>query len=185
MALQLTRNPTGIASALKKMGGMTRGSRIVRPGAEMASHMFFGDSRLSSAGWYATHPPVVDRVRKLEPSFDGKFSAFDPPPVEKGRVLSDAEWTQRKADHARRYTQPNQWGEAAKRQMEAQGVDFIGMPGPRALDAADDMIRRIPVPLREAMHDPQKAPDGRVCAVVRRGQHGDAAAAGRQDRHAR
>jgi len=40
-AAQFTRNPAGLAGALKKIGGLAYGSRIESPHAEEASHLFF------------------------------------------------------------------------------------------------------------------------------------------------
>jgi len=77
-AVQFTRNPLGITSALKKIGGLGEsGSRIRHAHAEEISHMFFGNG-LSAPLFtlLATHPPLVDRIRAIDPSFDGKF-----PPV--------------------------------------------------------------------------------------------------------
>ena len=43
-AVQFTRNPAGIAGALKRIGGFTKGSQIDSPNAPEASHMFFGQA---------------------------------------------------------------------------------------------------------------------------------------------
>lgn len=70
-AVQFTRNPSGLAGALKKIGGLTYGSRVNSPHAEEASHLFFANGLGNSL--FATHPPLVERIRALDPSFDGKF----------------------------------------------------------------------------------------------------------------
>ena len=73
-AVQFTRNPLGLAGALKKIGGSAFGARINAPEARQASHLFFGESH--PASWFSfldTHPPLVTRIRLLDPSFDGKF----------------------------------------------------------------------------------------------------------------
>jgi len=73
-AVQFTRNPSGIANALKKIGGFVAGSRITHSHAEEASHFFFADG-LAHA-WFnllATHPPLEERIRRLDPQFDGDF----------------------------------------------------------------------------------------------------------------
>ena len=41
-AVQFTRQPAGIAGALKRIGGFLRGSTVQSPNAPEASHMFFG-----------------------------------------------------------------------------------------------------------------------------------------------
>lgn len=68
-AVQFTRQTQGLAGALKKIGGLDDGSHLAdRAGAEEVSHMLFGEGlRLSS--WFATHPPLLERIQRLEPSF--------------------------------------------------------------------------------------------------------------------
>jgi Zn-dependent protease with chaperone function len=76
-AVQFTRNPDGIAGALKKIGALAEGSTIREPRAEEASHMFFGeaiDGVSTLFGLLASHPPLVERIRRIDPSFDGDFS---------------------------------------------------------------------------------------------------------------
>ena len=70
-AVQFTRNPAGLAGALKKIGGLAYGSRIESPHAEEASHLFFANGLGNSL--FSTHPPLTERIRALDPSFDGKF----------------------------------------------------------------------------------------------------------------
>ncbi len=65
-AVQFTRNPAGIAGALKKIGGF--GSAIEHPKAEEASHMFFGSSA-NFLALLATHPPLDQRIKRIDPSF--------------------------------------------------------------------------------------------------------------------
>ncbi|MCV7301360.1 M48 family metallopeptidase [Mycobacterium barrassiae] len=71
-AVQFTRQTDGLEGALKKIGGIPTGSRLSdsRSAAEV-SHMLFGEgARRSFASLFATHPPLVDRVKALNPSFD-------------------------------------------------------------------------------------------------------------------
>lgn len=76
-AVQFTRNPHGIAGALRKIGGMREGSLIQAPKAEQASHLFFGEAlKLSFFGEaFATHPSLKTRIRRLE-GLAGKVSTF-------------------------------------------------------------------------------------------------------------
>ncbi|MCK4546610.1 MAG: M48 family metallopeptidase [Candidatus Eisenbacteria sp.] len=73
-AVQFTRNPAGIASALKKIGGYRGASYIQSPKAEQASHMFFGQGRKLSflTSVFSTHPPLAQRIRRIDPAFDGE-----------------------------------------------------------------------------------------------------------------
>lgn len=68
-AVQFTRQTEGIAGALKKIGGLDAGSRISSGKVEDVSHMLFGEGR-SFASLYATHPPLPERIKVLDPTFD-------------------------------------------------------------------------------------------------------------------
>lgn len=68
-AVQFTRQTQGLAGALKKIGGLDDGSHLAdRAGAEEVSHMLFGEG-LRLSPWFATHPPLVERIQRLEPWF--------------------------------------------------------------------------------------------------------------------
>ena len=72
-AVQFTRNPDGIGGALQRIGGLSRGSTIQSPKAEEASHMFFGQALSGFSGLFATHPPLPERIKRIDPSWDGDF----------------------------------------------------------------------------------------------------------------
>ena len=77
-SVQFTRNPSGLAGALKKIGGLAEGSRINDPHAHEISHMFFGDAFAGSIfNLFATHPPLEERIRLLDPNFDGSYAAVE------------------------------------------------------------------------------------------------------------
>lgn len=71
-AVQFTRYPTGIANALKKIGGFTLQGTIQSSGASEARHLFFAGSDFMKFG-LATHPPLESRIRALEPDWNGKL----------------------------------------------------------------------------------------------------------------
>lgn len=79
-AVQFTRNPEGIAGALKRIGSAVFGSQLVNPRAAEASHMYFA-SGLSSM--FATHPPLGERIRRLDPAWDGVY----PPALPAGATV--------------------------------------------------------------------------------------------------
>ncbi|MDA0321883.1 MAG: M48 family metallopeptidase [Verrucomicrobia bacterium] len=73
-AVQFTRDPDGIAGALKRIGGYASGSRIQHPNAEQASHLFFSNAlNRSFVQLLATHPPLPERIRRIEGTFDGEM----------------------------------------------------------------------------------------------------------------
>jgi len=67
-AVQFTRQSDGIANALKKIGGYSQASYIQSTDPEEVSHMLFG-SGAKLFGMFATHPPLTDRIKALDPSF--------------------------------------------------------------------------------------------------------------------
>jgi Zn-dependent protease with chaperone function len=75
-AAQFTRDPMAVAGALKKIGGHASGSSVLAPAADEASHLFFGDlhSHLFAHSWLATHPPLSERIQRLDPAFRGEFA---------------------------------------------------------------------------------------------------------------
>ena len=65
-AVQFTRDPAGLRGALLKIAGVSAGSKLVTPQAEEVAHMVFA-SGLTRV--FATHPPLEERLRALDPSF--------------------------------------------------------------------------------------------------------------------
>jgi len=84
-AVQFTRNPDGIGGALKKIGGLKEGSRITNPRAAEVGHMFIANAFAGGGlfGLLATHPPLIARIRALDPQFDGQFPEVRPVDVDR------------------------------------------------------------------------------------------------------
>ncbi|MDO9048799.1 MAG: M48 family metallopeptidase [Methylobacter sp.] len=68
-AVQFTRQTQGIADALKKIAATQQGSELRTVDAEEVSHMLFA-SGASFSSLLATHPPLIQRIKALEPNFD-------------------------------------------------------------------------------------------------------------------
>ncbi len=68
-AVQFTRQTDGIGGALKKIGALAEGSKLAASGTEEVSHMLFSDG-LGLAALFATHPPLMERIRRLDPGFE-------------------------------------------------------------------------------------------------------------------
>lgn len=68
-AVQFTRQSAGLAGALKKIGGLPTGSRLRAGKTDDVSHMLFGEGG-KRRSWLATHPPLPERIRQLDPTFD-------------------------------------------------------------------------------------------------------------------
>ena len=71
-AVQFTRNPDGISGALKVIG-YGAGTRVGSPAALEVSHFFFGPVMRFKRSAFATHPPLDERIQKIQPGWDGHY----------------------------------------------------------------------------------------------------------------
>ena len=78
-AVQFTRDPEGIAGALKKIGGFSEHGKISSPKAMEARHMFFASSGFASL--MATHPPLEKRILAIDPRWKGEMLKGKADPV--------------------------------------------------------------------------------------------------------
>lgn len=158
-AVQFTRNPAGIAGALKKIGGWVQGSRLHTPQAREASHFFFGDGVGGWFNWFATHPPLAQRIRLLDPMFTGNF-----------RTVTDesAESLEAESDVAEAVSHLAGKPSAPMPSPQTANVAAVSQVSPAELmsfyaDAAyvQRLREALPLGLRQAIRDPHGA-----CAVV-------------------
>jgi Zn-dependent protease with chaperone function len=142
-AVQFTRNPGGIAGALKIIGGFTKGSRIASPNAHEASHLFFCTAIQSL---FATHPPLDERIRRIDPGYSGHVneSGSDPGTVSGERF--DASVSMMAADS----------GEARQ---------HIGHITPRHVDYSSRLLAALPGKIRDELDDPLGA-TAIVCGLL-------------------
>jgi len=68
-AVQFTRQTQGIAGALKKIAAVQQSSELQTVDIEEVSHMLFATGA-SFSSLLATHPPLIQRIKALEPNFD-------------------------------------------------------------------------------------------------------------------
>jgi Zn-dependent protease with chaperone function len=71
-AVQFTRQTAGIAGALKKIAVLDDGSALQVGTRHEVAHMLFGEADDTYDAWYATHPPLWERIRVLEPGFQNE-----------------------------------------------------------------------------------------------------------------
>jgi len=70
-AVQFTRNPLGLASALKKVAGLSGAKREASASELESQHLFFASSGGFMEFLFSTHPPINERIRLIDPAFDG------------------------------------------------------------------------------------------------------------------
>jgi len=158
-AVQFTRNPGGVAGALKRIGAAT--SRVGNPGAVEISHMFF--ARGITKGFnsmFATHPRLPGRIRRIEPSWDGSY----PPPraISEPKVAKPA--AARGIDVGELVTGAAILAGAAGGSKAATGtagasdvLGQVGKPTPAHVDYAAEVVRDLPEPVAQAVREPYGA----------------------------
>jgi len=135
-AVQFTRNPSGIANALKKIGGIADGSLLGNARAVEMSHMFFVQAiRTLFGGLMATHPPLAERIRAIEPGWDGRY-------------LSDGTTA----------TTTTKTTGAAAFAAAAPAATTVGNPTPASLGTARSLIGGLPDAATQAAHEASSAP---------------------------
>jgi Zn-dependent protease with chaperone function len=142
-AVQFTRNPDGIADALKRIGGYENGSIVDAPESEELSHAFFAAGiKFSFGALLATHPPLGERIQRIDPRWRGDFQ------FENADDLQDEEL---EAPLASRFTSG-----PVNVNTEAV-VDSIGNPDAGQLTVARSIIAAIPEVVRESTREPYLA----------------------------
>jgi len=147
-AVQFTRNPDGIGGALKKIAGLDAGSILNSPAAPEASHFFFGEAlRGGLQSLFASHPPIEERIQRLDPSFErGRMAPARPAgPGPEGAAAPTAAATSRGLAS----------GFAAAPSRAA--LDHVGAPTAAHLDYAAGLRAGLPDPVVRASHEPHGA----------------------------
>lgn len=149
-SVQFTRDAGAMAGALKKIGALAQGSRLENPNAPQASHMYFAQGvNVLMTSLFATHPPLEERIRRIEPAWDGSFPAL------RGATT---------VDERSEAGGPGPAGAASF--AFSQGVAVagpesltatIGRLGEAHISRARDVRRQIPAQLLDAAHDPWRA----------------------------
>ncbi|MCZ6696746.1 MAG: M48 family metallopeptidase [Acidobacteria bacterium] len=162
-AVQFTRDADSIAGALKQIGGFAKGSGIASPNAAEASHMFFAKALTSGlTSMFATHPRLEDRIRRIEPGWDGtypdpkKVKPRQPAPVRaRPRAAVDvAEVITGAAILAGATAQGAATrGGAGGKPTGSSAVSAIGRPTTAHVEYAASLIRSLPVPIVTAARE--------------------------------
>ncbi|GAA6136799.1 M48 family metallopeptidase [Arenicella sp. 4NH20-0111] len=158
-AVQFTRDPDGIAGALKKIAAY-QSSTYLRADTEEISHMLFtGNFR---ANMFATHPPLSDRIKRLERTFD----------VNEIDRISEKLREQENQNHVQAELAELELSQklTAKQKDQALKIEdviaFIGQPDAGRLTAARLMTESITDVLKHAMHSSEWAPEVLLYSVL-------------------
>lgn len=147
-AVQFTRDPQGLRGALVKIGALGAGSRITDADPEEVAHLLFAEGVRRA---FATHPPLVERIRELDPRFQP--SEFDEVRKRLALTAPDAE------DEA------GKRAEAARRQAFQQAVvlapatisGLVANPGTEHVLQAQAVLESLPASFERAARQPGQA----------------------------
>lgn len=163
-SVQFTRNPDGLAGALKKIGGLAQGSKMVSPNAEDASHLFFGAGVPFLLSAFSTHPPIEERIRRIDPGWDGVFPEVHE--LERGLVPDDDDKRKKKQPRdplgPLRQVLPGLPGVVpaivvsgdAARVHSGQAVETIGAPQEEHVEYASAFLESLPEAVARAVREP-------------------------------
>jgi hypothetical protein len=160
-SVQFTRNPAAITGALKKIGGLgPMGSRLDHAHAEEISHMFFGNGISEPfIGLLETHPPLADRIRVFEPTFNGNFPVVN---------YDDEDRETPPIPRRKQAPMPNLFGTVVGGAILAGGAEppvikphvvlpNLGNPTPLHLKYAEQLRDSLPDDVRAAAREPLDA----------------------------
>ncbi len=133
-SVQFTRNPSGLAGALYKIGQNEGGPWLDTRFAEDISHMCFAQSVATAMqSLLATHPPIGERIARIDPAYPAKARA-------KARKEIAA--------HVQETAPPPWAGEQL--QSPAQVIAAIGNPTPQHVAYTAALLGKIPEKLLQA-----------------------------------
>ena len=154
-AVQFTRNPDGIAGALKRIGGLEFGSKVENPGAPEVSHAFFAQGISSfMLSLSATHPPLAKRIRHIDPYWDGKFDSSDKTELPREEETGKTKKTMTREELANRVTTIAVGAAIAD---VANAIDQIGNPKQETIDHARLLISELSTVIKDAAREPYGA----------------------------
>jgi Zn-dependent protease with chaperone function len=142
-AVQFTRYPAGISGALKRIGGYEAGSVLQHPESEELSHAFFSSGVSFAFGsLMSTHPPLEERIRRLDPGWDGGYIT---------QVMPDRSESAPKPEVAGMASGFAGGGVHTGVRINAEQVfDAMGQPGAAQLAEARHVLAAIPQALLSA-----------------------------------
>jgi len=149
-AVQFTRNPHGIAGALKKIAALSRGSLLEAADGEEVGHMLFADGL--GRALMATHPSLEDRIRAIEP----RFNVSELKNIAADMALSAPPLTQ---SHSRSNPMVAGFAETQVAASTEQMVNDVGTPSWAHVEYAAGLREQMDPVLLQAAHSLRSAID--------------------------
>lgn len=154
-AVQFTRNPDGIAGALKRIGGLEYGSRVENPGAPEVSHAFFAQGVSGfMQSLSATHPPLAKRILRIDPQWDGQYDFTDQADASPEAGETRSEETMTREELAKKVATVITGATMAD---VANTIDQVGNPDEETINHARTLLSELPAGIKETARDPYGA----------------------------
>jgi len=152
-AVQYTRNPRGIAGALRKIKASSR-APIHSSHARDMNHFFFANA---AERWLSTHPPLDERIRRIEGLPD------DAPVVVDGTGTPPSATTFDPSQRFNQYTQAGARGLVGA--IGTMSVAPVAQATPSVTPPPPVLVEGAPS-LNDAAHDPAMAPAIIACLLL-------------------
>jgi len=155
-AVQFTRNPAGIAGALKRIGSANSGALLTHPDAPEMSHAYFAQGIRARLGRLsATHPRLEERIRRIQPGWNGRFAPAPTQVSATGWTTSDGATSSAKLSALTDSAGSIPNTDAAR--IAEQAVEQIGHPDETHLRYAQSLIGTLSPALHWAAREPYGA----------------------------
>ncbi len=165
-AVQFTRQPDGVAGALKKIAALSASSYMVAD-AEEVGHMLF--ARGMGYQLFATHPPLESRIKAIDPNFDkAEIKALAESlsrHAQARRAEAEAEAQARRAAAESQQT-PQQRGPGGLPLDAERLAEQIGQPGLNQVFIAAALTASLPSTLERAAHSDEWAMELIACLLL-------------------
>jgi len=156
-AVQFTRSNEGIANALKKIGGAIPGSAILAASVDEYSHAYFAKGETGGLSYFSfsTHPPLTQRILRIQPGWDGKYLFDERKSSADSASQKQAEKDKRKTAFATSVAMGAGAGVALSDAMNA--LDNIGEVSKEQVDAASAWRKQLPETVLAQVENPYGA----------------------------
>jgi Zn-dependent protease with chaperone function/uncharacterized tellurite resistance protein B-like protein len=150
-AVQFTRNPFGISKALQNIGGLSHGSVIDRANTAEFSHLFFGQGiQPQFTALMSTHPPLSERIMRIEPRWNGRF-----PNIVSPSAQNHQHSTNPSNDHGIHHlSSADSMEVSSKNILDEKTIEHIGEANKQGIHQIQQRIKELPSILIDGVHEP-------------------------------
>ena len=149
-AVQFTRNPDALASALNVIKEHNQHGFLKMARAEEVSHMCISPTKRYT--WFATHPPIENRINVIDSTFFTRFKS-------RVRKKDKQKEKEQKKNEMKQVASSIYQADVTRLQYEGNQHlhDVIGTMTMVNLDYAISLHEQMPFEFRQALKDPEKA----------------------------